>query len=1171
MHRRTKKNFLIMFFKRFAKRAPVIFRRQQKKITRLFRIFKKNILKPFEKYLSRKYATIKNPILLTRLATILVIISMIGGFGYRVFATPLYQPGETLNPTCGPSTTDCTVSVMGITTSGTTNYLIKWGSATAGTNSVVYDDGTNVGIGTATPLSKLDILPTGTFSVAGVSGVTTRAHTVTLSGVDPTTYATFSANQIGALTLVGTNANQTVTNAAALHLTSAPVKSTNVALTNTHGLLISAGAVSTATNSYGLTVNAQTGATNNYSAAFLGGNVGVGTATPEVRLDVRTSSDGQIAYFIGASQHGVVYGTNTAASVAYLSSATSLTSFGFGINGNYDAWHIATNNNIGLGTTSPNANLQVVQPDAGTGTVTVLAGTPTTVTGTNTQFTNTFKVGDTITISGESRVITAIGNNTSLTVGSSFSAVANSAYSLTGGTRFAVLGNGNVGIGTVSPLSKLHIASAPTASANYGTFSVGGGAFDGATSGFFTGTASGTSIAVNEASGFTGNLIDLQVGGTSMFKVTQAGEMSGVGFNASYYTSAGANGYIITGVGRLKSGGGNGIFQLTNNEENDFSRIQFGGSTSSFPALKRSANGLVVRLADDSANAPLTAARGAFTSVPTASASLATLSVGSGGFGDASTSGYFNGNSLGTSIGVNEVTGYEGSLLDLQVGGVSKFKIDYNGSLNPVNGVGTLGTLTNRFGAIYLQSGLFNTNNAMLFETTMSGTGGNGFKFQNSLTTNGTANNDFVFMAITNTFNPTSGGAKYHDILLDSEISQTGGANGVTSSITIRPHISLVADYRAIHITPSDEQNATNFYAVYIANTEGYGIYQDGSTTTNYFAGNLGIGDTTPSFKLDVATDASSTYSANFFNDGNNDNRYGIVIQAGADTPSAGKWIQFNDGDGGDVGSICYTGGQANVCAPSDERLKNNNPITDTTIGLTDLMSIKVRDFYYNANPENLVHGFVAQELYESYPDAVFAPTNPNEYWKVSYSQLTPLIVKSIQDLNIKVEGISALFTSQAGVLSMMSDFFSSVVVRVSGGVADLKNITVETLKIGKENKRTGIIFYDETDGTPYCFSIIDGKPTATKAESGECSVIEITPPSDEEGDTSNTGGGVSGDGNDASGNSDVLPPDDTDDTVVTDPLPPTDLPPSDEEEQIISSDDTTSNENDTPPETQIP
>jgi hypothetical protein len=84
----------------------------------------------------------------------------------------------------------------------------------------------------------------------------------------------------------------TITNAATVAIAGAPVKGTNATITNTHALLIQAGATSTAAASYGLTVNAQTGGTANYAAQFIGGNVGVATSTPAYTLDVSGTING---------------------------------------------------------------------------------------------------------------------------------------------------------------------------------------------------------------------------------------------------------------------------------------------------------------------------------------------------------------------------------------------------------------------------------------------------------------------------------------------------------------------------------------------------------------------------------------------------------------------------------------------------------------------------------------------------------------------------------------------------------------------------------------------------------------------------------------------------------------------------------------------------------------
>ena len=58
----------------------------------------------------------------------------------------------------------------GISGTGTANYLTKWTGTSTVSNSVIYDDGTNVGIGTASPTFKLDV--TGTLRATGAATFT---------------------------------------------------------------------------------------------------------------------------------------------------------------------------------------------------------------------------------------------------------------------------------------------------------------------------------------------------------------------------------------------------------------------------------------------------------------------------------------------------------------------------------------------------------------------------------------------------------------------------------------------------------------------------------------------------------------------------------------------------------------------------------------------------------------------------------------------------------------------------------------------------------------------------------------------------------------------------------------------------------------------------------------
>lgn len=77
-----------------------------------------------------------------------------------------------------------------------------------------------------------------------------------------------------------------------------------------------------------------------------------------------------------------------------------------------------------------------------------------------------------------------------------------------------------------------------------------------------------------------------------------------------------ASGSIVTAAGATYQFNGSsaiaapsdGVLKISNNAATDFTRLQFGGTTSSFPALKKNSTALNVRLADDSADAPITAA-----------------------------------------------------------------------------------------------------------------------------------------------------------------------------------------------------------------------------------------------------------------------------------------------------------------------------------------------------------------------------------------------------------------------------------------------------------------------------------------------------------------------------------------------------------------------------------
>lgn len=98
--------------------------------------------------------------------------------------------------------------------------------------------------------------------------------------------------------------------------------------------------------------------------------------------------------------------------------------------------------------TSLSSKFQIYQPSVGHGVITVVS---TAIAGIGTQFSSTFRVGDLIyvatSIGLESRTIASISSDTAMAVTVAFTGSATGvSYSLIGGERFSVKGNGNVAI-----------------------------------------------------------------------------------------------------------------------------------------------------------------------------------------------------------------------------------------------------------------------------------------------------------------------------------------------------------------------------------------------------------------------------------------------------------------------------------------------------------------------------------------------------------------------------------------------------------------------------------------------------------------------------------------------------------------------------------------------------
>jgi hypothetical protein len=143
-----------------------------------------------------------------------------------------------------------------------------------------------------------------------------------------------------------------------------------------------------------------------------------------------------------------------------------------------------------------------------------------------------------------------------------------------------------------------------------------------------------------------------------------------------------------------------------------------------------------------------------------------------------------------------------------------------------------------------------------------------------------------------------------------------------------------------------------------------------------------------------------------------------LRLDGGDNAVTGSKFIIFHRPDGTEIGSVSQNAaGTVAYNTSSDERLKAD--IQDTDMGLAEIIRIQPRRFRFRTDPTNqILHGFVAQELYQVFPEAVTVGRDSKacdcdmaqkgihdedccnqNAWGVDYAKLTPLLVRAVQEL----------------------------------------------------------------------------------------------------------------------------------------------------------------------------
>jgi hypothetical protein len=129
-------------------------------------------------------------------------------------------------------------------------------------------------------------------------------------------------------------------------------------------------------------------------------------------------------------------------------------------------------------------------------------------------------------------------------------------------------------------------------------------------------------------------------------------------------------------------------------------------------------------------------------------------------------------------------------------------------------------------------------------------------------------------------------------------------------------------------------------------------------------------------------------------------------------TRSAGTDMQRFITSGGIVGTISANSSNTNYGTTSDYRLKEN--VVELTDGIERVKQLSPSRFNFIADPDRTVDGFVAHEVSDVVPEAIFGDKDGTDdegnpkYQQIDQSKLVPLLTAALQEAITKIESLEA-------------------------------------------------------------------------------------------------------------------------------------------------------------------
>lgn len=140
----------------------------------------------------------------------------------------------------------------------------------------------------------------------------------------------------------------------------------------------------------------------------------------------------------------------------------------------------------------------------------------------------------------------------------------------------------------------------------------------------------------------------------------------------------------------------------------------------------------------------------------------------------------------------------------------------------------------------------------------------------------------------------------------------------------------------------------------------------------------------------------------------------------------------FEIGDGGSNVLAYFDNIGLNWMTVSDERKKHN--IEDLSYGLDQILALRPVSFNYNFNNQHTI-GFLAQQALPIVPESVGG--SDSEGYSMSYTTIVPVLVKAIQELNLKVESINDIAGGyRSSLISWLADASNGIGTIISQKMA---------------------------------------------------------------------------------------------------------------------------------------